>query len=467
MKLSISIICRNEANSISRCLDSVKGADEIVVVDTGSEDSTVEIARQYTSHIYTDYKWNDDFSAARNHALSKCTGDWILVIDADNRLGNSISEVKAECVKADADGDKTISLRIYAGDHFSHLLPYLFRRDPEIYFKRPVHNYLTRDDKHHSNLSLHCWYSDSHRRDPDRSFRILKKANAEDATLVRDKFYLGREYYVHGLYSDAIRWFKKYLSMNSNYTAEIAETYLLMSRSYWNLQEGDLARETCAKAINVNTHFKEAVLFLAEMSGPINRERWLGFADGADNSNVLFHREKAEWTADQYDAQFRNDSDMSRYHEIQKEIARIVGDASVLDIGCGPGKLAPYIKSYSGFDFSPEAVKIAAHPKVWLGSAYDKANFNGADYYVCTEVLEHLDDFRVIDNIPSGQKVILSVPSFDDESHIRVFTEGILKSRYGPLFDFNRITRFNWRGRWEMGGDPTQSYILLAEVIKR
>lgn len=467
IRLSVSIIARNEADSISKCLDSVKDADEIVVVDTGSEDSTIEVAKQYTPLIYTDYKWADDFSAARNHALSKCTGDWILVIDSDNRLGNPISEVKEECEKADALGHKTISLKIFSGERFSHWLPYLFRRDPDIYFKRPVHNYLTRDDKHYSNLSLYCWYSPSHYKDPDRSFRILKKANAEDSSLVRDKFYLAREYYVRGLYADAIRWYEKYMAMKPNYAAEIAEAYLQMARCYWYLQEGDLARETCAKAININTHFKEAILFMAEISGPINRDRWLEFAENADNSNVLFHREKIEWTHEQYDSQFVNDSNMTRYEEIQKEISRIVGDSTVLDIGCGPGALAKYIKNYSGFDFSKEAVRIANHPNVWIGSAYDKSNFNGADYYVCTEVLEHLDDLRVIDNIPSNQKVIFSVPSFDDPSHIRMFTEPVLKIRYGQLFDFKRITRFNWRGRWELGGSPTRDYILLVEAVKR
>ncbi len=467
MRLSVSIIAKNEAESIVRCLESVQNADEIVVCDTGSEDNTVEVVRKFTDHVFTDYQWRDDFSAARNHALSKCTGDWILVIDADNRLMNPIEEVKSECARADAAGHKTVSLKIYNKGRFSHLLPYLFRRDPQIFFKRPVHNYLTRDDKHDSELGLDCWYSDSHRRDPDRTFRILKKVNSEDSTLVRDKYYLGREYYVRGLYADAVRWFQKYLSMGSEYAAEIAETYLLMARSYWQLQEGDLARETCAKSINVNTHFREAILFMAEMSGPVNRERWLEFAELADNRNVLFHREKVEWKRPQYDEQFRQNADMSRYEEIQKEIARIVGDQSVLDIGCGPGKLAQYVKNYSGFDFSEEAVRIAAHPKVWVGTAYDKTNFIGTDYFVCTEVLEHLDDLKVIENIPAGQKVIFSVPSFDDESHLRMFNEAVLKIRYGALFDFQRITRFNWNGRWEKEGKETRNYILLVEAVKR
>jgi len=469
MKLSIAIIARNEADSIVRCLESVKGADEIVVCDTGSEDATVEIAKRYTDKVYTDYKWEDHFANARNHARSKCTGDWIFTIDCDNRLVEGIEVVRREIERAEAAGVKTVSIKVLfeKGNVFSHWLPFLYKNDPDIYWKGAIHNHLTRDDKFYSDISIACWYSASHYKDTDRSFRILKREVARDGdNLLREKYYLAREYYNRRDFEIALYWYKEYFK-KAYWGPEMADAHLLMSRCLWQLQRGDEARATCLTAIGINTHFKEAVLFMAEMSGPINRERWLEFAELADNSNVLFHRTKTEWGAAQYDAQFNANSDMSRYEEIQKEIARIVGDASILDIGCGPGALAKYVKNYSGFDFSSEAVRIAAHPNVWVGSAYDKKNFNGADYYVCTEVLEHLDDLKVIGNILPGQKVIFSVPSFDDESHIRVFNEAILKIRYGSLFDFNRISRFNWRGRWEMGGTSTREYILLVEATKR
>ena len=68
---------------LARCLDSVKDADEIIICDTGSTDNTIEIAKKYTDKVYTDFTWCDDFSAARNHAKEKATGDYILSIDAD------------------------------------------------------------------------------------------------------------------------------------------------------------------------------------------------------------------------------------------------------------------------------------------------------------------------------------------------------------------------------------------------
>jgi len=472
VNLSVAVISKNEENFIGRCLESVKEADEIIVCDTGSEDKTIEVAKKYTDKIFTDYKWNDNFAEARNHAISKCTGDWILIIDCDCVLDNPIQEVKEEIERAEKEGHKTISLRILfeKGKRFSHHLPYLFKRDPEIYFKGAVHNYLTRDDKHFSNLALSCGYSDSHQKDPDRSFRILKKVNAENSLLVREKYYLAREYYSRGDYPNALWWFQKYLKMNSNFVGEIADAYLLMAKTYWYLQEGEMARATCLQAINTNTHFKEAILLMAEMSGPINRERWLEFSENADNSNVLFLREKTEWTKEDYNNQFKADSDMSRYENIQKEIGQIVGNKSVLDIGCGTAELSKYIKNYKGFDFSEEAVKIANNPNVWVGNAYDKSNYKKADYYVATEVFEHLNDLKIIENIPKGQKVIFSVPSFDDPSHLRVFTEKIVRRRYKDLFDIQKITRFNWNSenrKWLKDYQDTREYILLCEAVKK
>jgi len=82
-KLSLCLITKNEENNLPSCLNSVKDlADEIIVVDTGSKDKTKEIARQFTDKIY-DFVWSDDFSAARNESLKHASGDWILVLDAD------------------------------------------------------------------------------------------------------------------------------------------------------------------------------------------------------------------------------------------------------------------------------------------------------------------------------------------------------------------------------------------------
>ena len=84
--ISLCMIVKNEEKVLKRCLDSLKGLmDEIIIVDTGSEDQTKEIAAGYTDKIY-DFEWVDDFSAARNYAFSKAEMEYIYSADADEIL---------------------------------------------------------------------------------------------------------------------------------------------------------------------------------------------------------------------------------------------------------------------------------------------------------------------------------------------------------------------------------------------
>lgn len=84
--LSVCLIAKNEEQFLERCLASLGGlADEIIFVDTGSSDATLEIAQRFGAKIFQ-VEWPNDFSAARNISLSHASGDWILVIDADESL---------------------------------------------------------------------------------------------------------------------------------------------------------------------------------------------------------------------------------------------------------------------------------------------------------------------------------------------------------------------------------------------
>ena len=95
MKISLCIIVKDEGRGLEEFLLYHKDlVDEIIVVDTGSTDNTIEIARKYTDKIFN-FKWNDDFSAARNYSISKALGDWILWLDPDE----IISEKDLEKIK--------------------------------------------------------------------------------------------------------------------------------------------------------------------------------------------------------------------------------------------------------------------------------------------------------------------------------------------------------------------------------
>ena len=89
--LSLALIVKNESRCLARCLRSVQGVvSEIVVVDTGSTDDTVRIARECQART-VDFAWGDDFAAARNFALAQTTGDWILVLDADEHASPALA----------------------------------------------------------------------------------------------------------------------------------------------------------------------------------------------------------------------------------------------------------------------------------------------------------------------------------------------------------------------------------------
>ena len=93
MTVSVCMIVKNEEKLLRRCLDSLAGIyDELVIVDTGSTDRTKEIAWEYTDEVY-DFEWVNDFAAARNFAFSKCTKDYIYSADADEVLDDKQREM--------------------------------------------------------------------------------------------------------------------------------------------------------------------------------------------------------------------------------------------------------------------------------------------------------------------------------------------------------------------------------------
>ncbi len=163
------MIAKNEERHLSRCLESVQGlVNEIVLVDTGSTDRTVQIARSFGAQVL-DFAWQDDFSAARNHSLEAAGGDWILVIDADESIAaRDHARIRAWLRRERLDA-VTASQRHYLPSGFvvgwqpgpggyEEGGPYpgfvdvtcrrLFRNRPALRFKSRVHEELVSKDPH-------------------------------------------------------------------------------------------------------------------------------------------------------------------------------------------------------------------------------------------------------------------------------------------------------------------------------
>ena len=136
--LSAAMIVRNEERFLRDCLESLKDvADEIVIVDTGSTDRTKEIAARYGARLF-EFPWRDDFSAARNVSVDRCLGEWILYIDADERL----RPVDKALAKADLSRPGytafTVNYRPITG--FTPFREFrIFRNDPRIRFEGIIH----------------------------------------------------------------------------------------------------------------------------------------------------------------------------------------------------------------------------------------------------------------------------------------------------------------------------------------
>ena len=139
--LSLSMIVRDEAERIEACLRSVQGfADELVVVDTGSRDATVAIARGLGATVHQ-IEWPGDFAPARNQALQWLSGDWVLVLDADERLR---PEAREPLRRLMAQPDLLL-INLLRQELGAQQSPYsnvsrLFRRHPAIRWSRAYHS---------------------------------------------------------------------------------------------------------------------------------------------------------------------------------------------------------------------------------------------------------------------------------------------------------------------------------------
>lgn len=140
MRLSLCMIVKNEEETLPQCLASVQSVvDEIIVLDTGSSDRTINVAQKFGAQVYT-YEWCNDFAKARNQALKYVRGEWVLVLDADETLVSDIIPSLHQAIQH----DRYLLINLLRQEVGAAQSPYsqvsrLFRRHPNMHFSRPYH----------------------------------------------------------------------------------------------------------------------------------------------------------------------------------------------------------------------------------------------------------------------------------------------------------------------------------------
>ena len=199
--LSATLIARDEEGFLPGCLASLEGvADEVVVTDTGSVDRTVEIARRAGARVFF-HRWNGSFAEARNAALEHARGDWILYIDADERVVGGAPPGFRDRLRETDLVALTVRFRPSAG-HTRYRENRLFRRHPQIRFRGVMHEshlpalgeLLNQGGYRTGNSELaidHLGYDGPMERKHRRNLPLLEKRLASDPTHVYSWAHLG------------------------------------------------------------------------------------------------------------------------------------------------------------------------------------------------------------------------------------------------------------------------------------
>ena len=215
--ISLCMIVKNEEQVLGRCLEAARSfADEIIIVDTGSQDRTREIGREYGGKVY-EYAWEDDFAAARNEAFSKAVMDYCMWLDADDVVTKENQE-KIRQLKKELDPDIDMVMMKYSiaedsqGESlFSYYRERLVKNKKGFLWEGKVHEAIVPAGKVvYSEIVI------SHHKtgmgDQDRNLRIYEKMiQAGERLTGRNLFYYGRELFAHKKYERAAEVMEEFL----------------------------------------------------------------------------------------------------------------------------------------------------------------------------------------------------------------------------------------------------------------
>lgn len=274
--ISACLIVRDEERMLPGCIESLRGAvDEIVVADTGSCDGTRRLARHLGARVFS-VPWGGDFGAARNAAMDHATGEWLLTIDADERLCRADGRVpvKGELWPAIAAADcDAYALRLINFDDLDkklaldeHSLTRLVRNDPALRYTNRVHEVLTLPPDARV-LGLpgfelhHLGYVSAVIADKDkieRNRRLIEAELERDPGSAMMHFYLGREFHRMTQPERAVEEYRRAWTLlgpaRPPYWGELAA---FMARALIALARADEAIRHCDEVLADWPHFAD------------------------------------------------------------------------------------------------------------------------------------------------------------------------------------------------------------------
>lgn len=314
MSLCLCMIVKNEEDNLPRCLESVKDiVDEMVIVDTGSTDSTIDIAKRYGATVY-EFPWNGSFSDARNHSLKHAGCDWILMMDADEEMDRSShAAVKAIVEDKDNDTDAYYGESIcYAGDTqgFDTILNLnlrLVRNGKGYFFTQPIHEQLW-SNIYEKNPNAKVLEADikvyhygylkkdmlTHKKQ-DRNMEILKKQLEDDPDNAFINFNLANEYNICGDNLKAIYYYEKAYKFCSPKHGFTSKLLLRMTACHMSLGQMEDAIRIAAEGLIYYPDFTDLELMIGVINTNMRRytvairqfERCIDMGEASCNLRVI------------------------------------------------------------------------------------------------------------------------------------------------------------------------------------
>ncbi|MDE6968102.1 MAG: glycosyltransferase [Clostridia bacterium] len=244
MTLGLSMIVKNESEVLERVLKNVLSfVDEIVIVDTGSTDGTIDIAKKYTDKVYT-FEWNDDFSAARNFALSKVESDYWMWLDADDLVPEETAICIAEYMK-NSNGMVDVIMLPYVVDRtedgkpsFSYYRERIMKNHTDFVWQGCVHEVI----QPQGEIVKFPYYiihdKPKRRGNGMRNLNIYRKSIASGKILsAREKYYYARELFYNGFIAQAIEEFKSFLEMPDGFYVNKTDGCMMLARCYLQMND--------------------------------------------------------------------------------------------------------------------------------------------------------------------------------------------------------------------------------------